>query len=198
MKILSLIFFTIPVMKKLLFLFLALLLPVLIFLFLRSFGKNEFNVPVLFADSVSAPVACKQYTYKVPYLIPDSVLQKIAWNPQDSLTIVVFEDNQTEKRHERNIHVGRVFAEFKTEPLQVIRLHNNQTKIDLKQARLTNVSLLEGDFKTLHDCIFLLIPDNDAVIIDRNKRIRGQYNLTEREDADRMIMQEMNILFKRY
>ena len=75
-------------MKKGLLMFLALLLPVMIFLFLKTFGKNEFEVPVLFADSVG--VACEEYTYKIPYVIEDSVLKKLSWNEEDSLTIIVF------------------------------------------------------------------------------------------------------------
>ena len=185
-------------MKKLLVLFFALLLPILIFLFLKSFGKNEFDVPVLFADSVTAPVNCSVYKYPVPYSIPDSVLKQISWNASDTLTIVVFEDGLMKNKHERDIHIERVFAEFKKEPLHLVRVFSEQTIPNLKEDRLTEVSLSESDFRAFHDCTFLLDMYQDAVIIDSRKRIRGQYNLVKREDADRMIMQEMNILFKRY
>lgn len=185
-------------MKKILFLFLALLLPVLIFLFLKSFGKNEFDVPVLFADSVTIPVGCKSYFYKAPYVIPDSVLQDISWSENDSLTIVVFEDGNKVNQNERKIHVTRIFTEFKTELLHVVHIYSNATVSDRKVDRLTTISLMEDEFFRVRNCIFLLSSESDAVIIDRKKRIRGQYNLSKREDADRMIMEEMNILFKRY
>lgn len=185
-------------MKKIVFLFLALMLPVLIFLFLKSFGKNEFDVPVLFTDSVTVPVACNSYSYNVPYVIADSVLQRISWNKNDSLTILVFDDGDNANRHERRIHVTRVFAEFKTEPLHVVHIYTTATATDVKTDRLIELSLSAEDLLRIRNCVFLLSPENDAVIIDRHKRIRGQYNLTKRDDADRMIMQEMNILFKRY
>lgn len=185
-------------MKKLLFLFLALLLPVLIFLFLKSFGKNEFDVPVLFADSVTIPVSCKDYSYTTPYSIADSILQQISWNRNDSLTILVFEDENQTNRHERKIHVTRIFTEFKTESLHVVHIYNNEIVENDKTDRLTTLTLGDEDFLRIRNCAFLLSSENDAVIIDRKKRIRGQYNLAKREDADRMIMQEMNILFKRY
>lgn len=185
-------------MKKLLFLFLALLLPVLIFLFLKSFGKNEFDVPVLFADSVTVPTACTTYSYKAPYLIPDSVLQKISWNKNDSLTILVFDDGDKVNQHERKIHLTRIFTEFKNEPLHVVHVYNTEAVADATSDRLAILTLNEAEFLRIRNCIFLLDDKNDAVIIDRQKRIRGQYNLTKRDDADRMIMQEMNILFKRY
>lgn len=185
-------------MKKLLFLFLALLLPVLIFLFLKSFGKNEFDVPALFTDSVTTPVSCNMYSYKAPYVISDSVLQEISWNKDDSLTILVFDDGNKVNRNERKIHITRIFTEFKAELLTVIHVYNSATVTDAKSDRLITHSLEEEDFLRVRNCIFLLSPENDAVIIDRHKRIRGQYNLLKREDADRMIMEEMNILFKRY
>lgn len=185
-------------MKKILFLFLALLLPVLIFLFLKSFGKNEFDVPVLFADSVTIPVGCKSYFYKAPYVIPDSVLQDISWSENDSLTIVVFDDGNKVNQNERKIHVTRIFTEFKTEPLRVVHIYNNATVPDPKVDRLTTISLMEDEFFRVRNCIFLLSRENDAIIMDSQKRVRGQYNLSKREDADRMIMEEMNILFKRY
>jgi hypothetical protein len=185
-------------MKKLLFLFLALMLPVLIFLFLKSFGKNEFDVPVLFADSVITPVACNSYSYKAPYVITDSVLQAISWDENDSLTIIVFDDGDKMNRNERRIHLTRIFTEFKTERLHVVHICNGETVGDATVDRLTTISLAREDFLRIRNCIFLLSHENDAVILDRKKRIRGQYNLLKREDADRMIMEEMNILFKRY
>ncbi len=185
-------------MKKVLFLFFALLLPILIFLFLKSFGKNEFEVPVLFADSVTAPVACKAYSYKSPYTITDSVLQRISWNEHDSLTVVVFEDRSKTNQHERQIHITRIFEQFKTEKLKVIQLYTETLPNAKLSDRLNRMQTGEENFYLLRNCVFLLSPDNDAVIIDQQKRIRGQYNLAKREEADRMIMQEMNILFKRY
>ncbi len=187
-------------MKKGLFMFLALMLPVLIFLFLKSFGKNEFAVPVLFSDSVSAPVACSVYAYKAPYVIEDSVLQKLTWKESDSLTIIVFEDDNKINQHERKIQLSRVFTEFKNVPLQVIRIYGGQHVgvTENTTDRIPSLLFSESEFQTARDCIFLLSKSNDAVLVDRHKRIRGQYNLLKREDADRMIMQEMNILLKRY
>lgn len=185
-------------MKKILFLFLALLLPVLIYFFLKTFGKNEFDVPVLFADSVTIPVACNAYSYQAPYHIADSVLQKITWSSKDSLTVFVFEDGNPANQHERQIHLARIFEQFKTESLHVVHVYKDVTITDKKIDRLTTLSLIEDNFNLTRNCIFLLSPDNDAVIVDQRKQIRGQYKLTKREDADRMIMEEMNILFKRY
>jgi hypothetical protein len=110
----------------------------------------------------------------------------------------VFDDGNKVNQNERKIHVTRIFTEFKTEPLHVVHIYSNATVPDRKVDRLTTISLMEDEFFRVRNCIFLLSSESDAVIIDRKKRIRGQYNLSKREDADRMIMEEMNILFKRY
>jgi len=44
--------------RKLILLFLALALPVLIFLFLKFFGKNQFDLPVFHADNSAWPAEC--------------------------------------------------------------------------------------------------------------------------------------------
>jgi len=185
-------------MKKVLILFFAFLLPILIFLFLKMFGKNEFEVPVLFADSVSVPANCGTYAYVSPYVIHDSIQSRINWNKNDTLTIIVFEDGVREKKHERDIHIERIFTEFRDEPVSVVRIYKDQTIADVKKERLTERSVSQDSFTLYRDCVFLLATDQDAAIIDTEKRIRGQYNLVKRDDADRMIMQEMNILLNRY
>lgn len=185
-------------MKKFLFLFLALLMPVFIYLFLKSFGRNEFNVPVLFADSVSSPVECEAYSYRLPYHVTDSVLQKLSWNERDSMSVIVFDDENKSGEHEIEIHLKRIFTEFKSEPLRVIRVCTDAPAESKLDGRLTQMLVTLETFKRLRRCVFLLRAEDNTVIIDRHKQIRGQYNLLIREDADRMIMQEMNILFKRY
>lgn len=60
--------------KKLIYLFLALALPGLIYVFLRQFGRNEFDLQVYYREDV--PVTSCDKTLPIPYLIPDSVLAK--------------------------------------------------------------------------------------------------------------------------
>lgn len=57
--------------KKGLYLFLALALPGLIFVFLKRFGKNEFNLEVFHAEGVEANPCSLNYAR--PYLVPDSL-----------------------------------------------------------------------------------------------------------------------------
>lgn len=161
--------------KKILFLFLALLLPVVVFLFLKGFGKNEFNVPPMFQDVIESPEGCTSFEYTTPYIISDSIMDRLSWNKHDSLTLIVFNDTSEEASKKKSIQIDRLRVEFPTEKLNVI----TSTEVTFKS------------------CIFLLKAEDNAVMMDSKRRIRGQYNLTDLDEADRLIM-EIRIILKKY
>lgn len=161
--------------RKALYLFLALILPGLVFLFLKYFGKNEFAVEPLFVKEAPAPVAgCGTVT--LPYSLPDSVIKPL-FREQDSLSLILFgalTSNTMESQWKRTQQ------ELGANPVQF--LHYVDT------SRTT---------QTLSQCTFLLREPFDAVLVDRNGVIRGQYDLADREDADRLIT-EVIIILKKY
>jgi hypothetical protein len=59
--------------KKVLFLFLALLLPICVFLFLKIFGKNEFQVKPLFQE-VLPELSMECLPVKLPYRLSAAVV----------------------------------------------------------------------------------------------------------------------------
>lgn len=187
-------------MKKVLLLFVVFLLPVLIYLFLKSFGRNEFDVPVLYTDSIGVSASCYGKNYHLPYQVPDSLLKTFQWDSASLFTVIVFENDSREDRHERSIQLTRLTTEFKDESLGIIHLSgapanavSGTSDIVIQEVRMPDADLL-----SIKTCFFLLNSKQDAVVIDKDRRIRGQYTLTKREDADRMIMEELNILFKKY
>jgi len=75
--------------RKLLFLFAALLFPIAIFIFLKIFGENEFQVPVFYQDGlIGRPAGC-DLIQTTPYALSDSVMAYLGANPSDSLYVVV-------------------------------------------------------------------------------------------------------------
>lgn len=181
--------------KKSILLFLALLLPIAIFVFLKFFGKNEFEVPPLFADKIEEPAGCEAFTYKIPYVIPDSVATTIQWSDEDSISLVVFIDPNSNQQ-EMSIQLNRIFTEFSKEKFKIVALADKP---------IGNVSSTDNRFilagvpanKVLKHCVFLLNDDNNTVLLDSKRRIRGQYTITNREEADRLIV-EMKIMLKQY
>lgn len=160
--------------KKGVFLFLALLLPICIFLFLKFFGKNEFAVRPLFQDAAPQPQeGCEQV--KIPYHIPDSIFNTLSFE-RDSLLLLWFDDlTEGGMRQFR-----RVSKELGKDPVK------NQ-----------RVVLTDQKMQAYKTCIFLLKKPYDVVLIDRKGLIRGQFVSDNREEIDRLIT-EVDIILKKY
>ena len=76
-------------LKKSILLFLALLFPACVFVFLKFFGKNEFTVPPLYTDSYPDGMKECGVTVTLPYHIPDHVKSSLFLS-QDSLILIHF------------------------------------------------------------------------------------------------------------
>lgn len=175
---------------KLVILFLALLLPVVIFIFLKSFGKNEFAVAPLFQDSVSVVERCTTHSYAAPYHIPDSVASKLL-DSQDSVTLVVFDDSLVNNNKMILAQIGRLHTESSLQQLWYV------TQASMEDAKVKTLKLDDAERVALKDCIFLLKSRDNAVLLDARRRIIGQYNLLDLDEADRLIM-ELKIVLKQY
>ncbi len=160
--------------KKSIFLFLALILPVLIFIFLKFFGKNEFAVKPLFTESDSEiPEGC--FPVSFPYHVSDSVLRQLDLR-EDSLVLVLF----GEPNEEAKIQINRIMEEISKDGIRMIRF-----------------PVLAGKVMQWKKCVFFLKEPFDLVMVDRTGLIRGQYTSDDREEVDRLLM-EITIMLKKY
>jgi hypothetical protein len=160
--------------NKLIFLFLAFLLPVLIFLFLKFFGKNEFAVEPLFStEAPEIPSGCTPVS--IPYHVPDSVTKTLTLE-NDSLTLLVF--GKPDK--EALTQLARVDEEFGDDAIH--------QKI---------IEQTHPEYTSLKQCIFFLKEPFDLVLVDRRGTIRGQYVVNDREEVDRLLT-EIAIILKKY
>jgi hypothetical protein len=172
------LFFTIarkPSMKskKNVLLFLALIFPACIFVFLKFFGKNEFNVPALYSETYPEGVGECGTSISLPYRLPDSVRASLDLS-RDSLTLIYFglasvaSENQIKRiRHEYGQEIAMRFMDDSS-----------------KQS-------------TLKTCVFFLQEAYDLALIDGAGAIRGQYISDDREEIDRLLT-EAAILLKKY
>jgi hypothetical protein len=155
-------------MKKII-LFVALPLPVLFFIFLKFFGKNEFDIPVYYSEGVTREIpGCK--SYPTPYVLPDSALNAWGWKGEKATIIVL-----NEKGIEGNL--ARVADLF--EPGDYATLNVKDAPYEVKTCML-----LAGD-------------TSRVVLIDDQKRIRGYYSPTYGKERDRLGV-EIRILLKQY
>jgi hypothetical protein len=183
--------------KKIVYLFLALVFPIAIFLFLKQFGRNEFNVESLLKEPTPSLPSCEGYTYQFPYTITDSVLTQLEWSVNDSITLVVFDNSSLDDSHERSTQLARVLKEIPGNDYQIIyTTYFEILKTKLNDTRL--VSLMDtSNVSVIRSCVLWLSHYEDIVLIDSKRRILGKYSLLNREDSDRLIL-EMKILLRQY
>ncbi len=160
--------------KKSIFLFLALILPILIFIFLKFFGKNEFAVKPLFTES-SSGISEECLPASFPYHIPDSVINQLDIK-NDSLVLILFD----EPNEESKIQINRIMDEISKDQIRMIRF-----------------PALGGKVNRWKKCVFFLNEPLDLVMFDKDGTIRGQYQSDDREEVDRLLM-EITIILKRY
>ena len=160
--------------KKAIYLFLALLLPVCVFLFLRGFGKNEFIVKPLYVDEYPPQLeGCAPYKKK-PYVLPDSIVRKYS-NSEDSLTVIFFGMLKAEAANQ----FRRVEEQMRDQGVATVAIEDT----------LTNSKMMR--------CVFFLQQPIDVVLFDTNGTIRGNYAGSDREEIDRLLT-EITIIQKQY
>lgn len=160
--------------KKSVFLFLALILPICIFLFLKFFGKNEFAVQPLYVDVYPEVVEGCEAVSSLPYYIPDSIRIQLPLK-KDSLVLVLFGEMNSESVNQ----MKRVKEEFIDDPIELLSVPTSD------QARFWM------------NCIYFLKKPYDLVLVDRRGAIRGQYVSGDREQVDRLLT-ELTIILKKY
>jgi len=161
--------------KKLIFLFVALLLPGLIYTFLKMFGSNTFAVAPLFQEQVIVPAGCPEVS--TPYTLPSNLFSTLSSNSeQDSLLLV--------------------FYEMDEKVLGATAGNINEIEKGISLGK-DGVKLVKIDQDTLNlTCSLLIGPAIDIVLMDRTK-IRGQYTSSDRDEVDRLST-ELDIILKKY
>jgi len=187
--------------KKSILLFLVIGLPVVIFLFLKAFGNNEFTIPVYYeqglGDSLKTPCldrSTEQYSVKNPAL------------PLGALKVVHFERMDGPVLKTRLEELERVQDVFYDVDNVLLLTQLNGTSIMKKDISDYDkrIQFLDEFWKVneldsvawaeLKYCDVAMLPlDNRVVLVDEENKIRGYYNILEREETDRLIL-ELRIL----
>jgi hypothetical protein len=186
---------------KTIILILAFVLPICIFIFLKLFGRNEFDVPPLFATTPPSVVQGCDRNVALPYAVSDSIWSSFKAAP-DSLFVIFFEPPDGEARNQ----MDRVNEQTGSDPIQLIELTNVGSKatagFDIGEASdsaafIQTTTKKNIDYTMLRRCVFLLDGDSNVVMVDRRGVLRGQYIASDREDIDRLLT-EITILLKKY
>ncbi len=159
-------------MRKTIFLILVFLLPISIYLFLKFFARNEFDIPVFYKESIDLKAGC-DYKYTVPYKVPDSIASVL--NSKKTRAVLVVDAISRAKQ------LTKIREQFLMEELTIVYL------TDLNEQR---TSLWKN-------CFLFLSPPYSVLLMDDQNQIRGYYSLSNLDDSDKMEV-ELKILLKKY
>lgn len=160
---------------KVIFLLLAFVLPIGIFVFLKIFGRNEFDVPPLYVTQAPPQIAGCPSVGAAPYHVADSLLKRYR-DAADSLTVVFFQPLSGEALNQ----------------LERVREQTSGDPVHLVEGELSGQNR-----EVVRRCVFFLDGPANAVMIDKKGTIRGQYQIDDRDEADRLLT-EITILLKKY
>lgn len=162
--------------KKGFYLAIALFLPVFIFMFLRFFGKNQFDIPVYFQNGVADIAKECGGDYTKPYHVPDSVMGLARQEESTRATLIVLDSSS-----QLTTNLKRLWNDFEKDEVAILNLENYSSHRLAKWKQ----------------CVLMAEESWTVVLVDDDKRIRGYYNPVSLEETDRMLV-ELKILLKKY
>lgn len=183
-------------MKKLFILFLLLLTPVLVFVFLKWFGENRYDIPIFHEYGMGESIECAD-------LIPADP-GGLAGYPGK---IVVFGFLTGAHSDVKVNHLSRIVNYFNSDEIVVLSVSTGKDSAGsppiLTDARLDNWKYINPEDKLgyILEC-GLGLPNEEAsmdkfVLVDKERRIRGYYEALDREEVDRLMV-EIRILLDNY
>lgn len=184
------------------YLFLLILLPVIIFLFLKGFGKNQFDIPVLYTDGLGdtlVNIGCldrsnSQYYVESPYM-EKGIVKVVQF---ESLDGPVLKTRLEELEKVQDIFYKNPKIKLTTylneNSLQANSISNYDKRITFFEDFWKFKELDSATWAGFRQCdLVMTAMDNRVVLIDEQNKIRGYYNIMEREETDRLIL-ELRIL----
>jgi protein SCO1/2 len=196
-------------MKKFFFLLLTLAIPVAIFLFLKIFGSNSFDVPVLFENGIP-DCNTSISPHKVPDIenIGDSGKNYAAGRIGDFVVFGVLDASiANERKIIELVRIQDAFYEVGA-PFFVLLLKGDRTEKESLEQRLEKTGMERQNFAIVVTspeelveflrCGLALKGDASAdldklVLVDPTKNIRGIYQSTDQVQTDELIL-ELKIL----
>lgn len=198
-------------MKKLIFLVLTLAIPVSIFLFLKLFGSNTFEVAVLFEEGIPE-CAGAQIPHTVPSFefIGETEKNIISEEIEGFLVFGVLDGINIENNNKKLVELVRIQDAFyeigapnfilfiQGDLASMSSLINQCTEAGL-DAKTMDIAFVPNDqLMDLLQCGIALIDEenrdfNNLVMVDANRDIRGIYDYRDVEQTDKLIL-ELKIL----
>lgn len=180
---------------KSVFLFLILILPVLLYLFLQGFGKNEFAIPVYYQSGVVLPPeGCQSSISDQAYRLNQTAINELIGVEVPEDNIVVYELGNTDSDQLRN-NLYTFLEKYKdNESVKLVSVKKLGDTLfsPSRYTDWTRFNLSDSNLMRLGRCILQLDlnqqfkADSGLVLVDRKQQIRGYYDPLILKEIDRL------------
>jgi hypothetical protein len=208
--------------SKFLILLITLSFPVILYLFLRSYGQNEFDLPVFFENEQK--LFCHDSLGSVDDIqlvdLKDSSIVEFSMLYEADYKIIHFPNIQDKEIQTLKNELNRVHNTFGDLSLNILSFISSYAEesddfadeLFLSRSRTKTIVFLEDDKDYLINCIYAfptseweskhpseetISIDKTLVLIDDKNRIRGYYNGYETKEVDRLILEIRVLLSKK-
>ena len=184
-------------------------IPVLVFIFLKSFGVNHYSIPVFYdADTTVNLTGCPDFSLP-HHLDAEKYFQKTIFKEQNFLVFSTIDAQEVQElAFEKVGQLARFDDAIAADDYKIITLIN--TSPEIFRDTFTGVfapsdqwTLLQIEPNKLQEFARcgLILPDdetkfsnNQLVLVDHNRMIRGYYEGDSREEVDRLILETKILL----
>lgn len=177
-------------LPKILALVSILVIPLLIAVFLKIFGNNEFDIPVYYETGTSHPFKeCADFGNE-HFFAKELLLDK---TQSDNISLLIFfeEDENFSVNQLTNI-LSRIQDTFGEKPVETI-LYGKQNSDNQNDNLDKFISLTENEFINKMHCQAVTDTVNQFILVDKTARVRGYYGV-ELDEVDRMIVEAKILL----
>lgn len=175
-------------------LFVILVFPVLIYLFLQSFGKNKFAIPVYYEQGVVAKDGCPPFSNEQPYLVDDAAVSQLLGANQQAKGVSIYEiGNKDTESLKNNLYTFlEKYKDRDDVQLLSIKALNDTGYARTRYSAWQRYNLSDSNLMRLGRCILRLDlnsqfkADSGLVLVDQQQQIRGYYDPLELKEIDRL------------
>ncbi|UXX79922.1 hypothetical protein N7E81_02230 [Reichenbachiella carrageenanivorans] len=178
---------------KIIMLFVILVFPVLIYLFLQSFGKNKFAIPVYYEQGVLAKDGCPTLPNGQPYHVDEAAVnQLLGISQQQSVSVYEIGNTDTESLKNNLYTFLEKYKDKKEVQLLSIKALNDTIFTRTRYDAWQRYNLADSNLMRLGRCILhldlnsQLKADSGLVLVDQQQQIRGYYDPLELKEIDRL------------
>ena len=180
---------------KSIFLFLILVLPIIIYLFLQGFGKNHFAIPIYFQSGIEKPLdGCSVTASQETYQLNTDLISELIQAPYNNNQISVFElGNENSEKLRNNLYTFLdKYKDHEKIKLISIRSISDTLNKSNRYSAWKRYNLPDSNLLKLGRCILQLEinkslkADSGLILVDQNQRIRGYYDPMVLKEIDRL------------